>query len=394
MDTGPYMTVPTHPFGTAGDDLQKQGLMESQRLAGVTLGPWQVKPQLINRGDALNANSTGRFYDAASMRNSGAFMDPLPDIAGRNGLMAGFSSLRFAPVDDPKSPAKWWSLLTAVMRFPDPAAASAAASQMAAAGTPALATRGSRRELQLVGNSTALAAAYPLSDGRETVTSFTAEREFLLYEEATMVPGGFLQGTLLLQPDGVVGSALTFQKPKIKSFVPTPVDRLPDLPMDPSGYLMARLLDNPSGAVPSNIGVWTPQEWLHFEDNPLEAAPWLAEAGVDWVGQRLSTVYRTRNPDTAETLLHKIVEQMRSTPLARPAGEVPGLPRARCFERDIAAAPGFIRVEAEAPQTMQRTDWHFKCAAATDRYVFTVYAASQEDAAQRISAQWRILAGK
>ena len=386
MDTGQYATVPNHPYPRAGDDRLKQGLLESQRLAEVTVGPWQINPKLVLRGTELDAGITARFYNADLMRNNGAFDEPLPDIAGRNGLMAGFASLRFAPTADPKSPVKFWSLLTAVMRFPDPAAAATAAAQMAAAYPPPSLASGPRQAVQIGADPNALAATWPLSDGREMVTSFATKGELVLYQASTLVPGNLLNGTLL-NAKSVVDSALSKQKNLLANFVPTPADKLPELPMDPSGYLMARLIDNPSGSVPGSIGVWTPQSWLHIEDNPIEAAPWLRDAGVDWVGQRLSTVYRTRDGAAAETLLHEVVNEVRFTAPAKPAGEVPGLPRARCFERPTG-------IPADAAATMKRVFWHYKCAAAAGRYVFTVYADTLKDAAQRLSAQYRILAGK
>jgi hypothetical protein len=387
MDTGPYPTLPNHPYSAAGDDRFKQGLLEAQRLAEVTVGPWQVNPALVLRGDVIDAGVTGRFPDVETLRNNGVFQEPLPDIAGRNGLMAGFASLRFAPTADPKSPVKLWSLITAVMRFPDPAAAASAAAQMSAADPPPPMASGPRSEVQLSADPTALAAAYPLSDGRERVSSFTSRGDLVLYQACAMVPGTLLTGTMFLNPKLVVDGALSKQLSLLTNFTPTPADKLPDLPMDPSGFLMARLLDNPSGTVPAAIGVWQPQGWLHFENNPMESATRLADAGVDWIGQRLSTVYRTRDDAAAEAMLLEVVKEMRFTAPAKQAGEVPGLPRARCFERPDAIMAG-------AAATMQRVDWHYKCAAAVRRYVFTVYADSLNDAAQRISAQYRILAGK
>lgn len=389
MDTGPYPIVPNHPYGTAGDDTFKQGLLEAQRLAAVTVGPWEVKPQLVDRGVVdLNAGVTGRFVDAATMRQTTAFQEPLPDIAARNGLIGGFSALRVAPAENPKSAAKFWKLLVAVMRFPDAPAASAAAAEMAAAPPPGEAQGPKLRDVQLGADPAALAAAYPAADGQELVTSFTPRGELVLYQAAVVEPGDFLKGTMFLDAKSVVDSALSAQITKLQTFVPTPLDKLPDLPMDPSGFLMARVLENPAGSVPASIGVWTPPGWLFFEDDPLVVGAWLRDAGVDWIGQRLSTVYRTKNAEAAEILLKNIVTQMRGTPPAKPAGEVPGLPRARCFVRDNAA------IYDAAAATIQRIDWHVKCAAATDRYVFTVYGPSLKDAAQRLSAQWRILAGK
>jgi len=390
MDTGPYAIVPGPPYGTAGDDRFAQGMLESQRIAEVTVGPWEVKPQLVVRDVVeFSAITTGRFYDADSMR--GRFADPLPEIAERRGLMAGFASLRRAPAEGSKATAKFWNLQTAVMRFPSREAAAAAAAEMAAADPPPEGASGPRQGVALRGQPAALAALYPLSDGREFVRSFIPDGPFVLYQgSAVQNQGSALQRALSFDAKDLVSSALDLQQRKLENFVPTPADKLAYLPLDPSGFLMARLIGNPSrgGDAPQIIGAWIPAGWVHFEDDPMQAATWLREAGVDWVAQRLSTVYRTRNADTSEALLRQVVEWMRRTAGAKPAGEVPGLPRARCFQRDRG------EIFRESPESWQRVLWNFKCAAATGRYVFTVYASSQKDAAQRISAQWRILAGK
>lgn len=381
LDTGPYATTPTHPFGTAGDNATTQSLLESQRLAAVTVGPWTVNPKLIQWGSVQNAAITGPIANAEVLRNNKVLFDPLPDIAARNGLMAGFSTVRLAPAGGDGEP-KFWGLQTVVLRFPDPAAAATAAAQLAAAD-PGLDGDASRTPVTL-SDPAARAVQYVLPDGTTGVRAFTPYQSFVLYQSALITPNP----PLGLSAKILVFDALADQQTLLKGFTPTPADKLAELPLDPSGFLLARTLDNPGGATPAIIGTWSPTAWLNFEDTPPQAATWLADAGVDWVSQRLATVYRARNAEAADRLLETVVADLRTTPLAKPAAAVPGLPRARCFERPEAEGL------AEAAQTWQRIAWRFKCAASTDRYVFTVYAADGKDAQQRISAQWRILAGR
>jgi len=387
MDTGPYAISATHPYGTAGDDRFAQGVLESQRLAVVTVGPWQVNPKLILWGSVLNAGVTGTIPNADAMRNGSMLPGPLPDIAARNGLMAGFSTARLAPAEQGSSPLgapKFWGLQTLVLRFPDPAAAAAAAAQLAAADPQPATATGAGQPVTLQGTPEAVARSYELSDGRTEVHAFTPHNAFVLYQSA--VVGS--DAPLGLSARMLVFDAVADQRRLLDSFVPTPADKLADLPLDPSGALLARTLTNPSGSIPAMVGTWTPTAWLAFEDNPPAAATILDEAGVDWGAQRLATVYQTKNADSATAMLTKVVDGLRRTEGAKPAAPVPGLPQARCFER------GDVEGLQEAAQSWQRIAWRFKCAAATGRYVFTVYAADGRDAQQRISAQWRILAGK
>lgn len=385
LDTGPYATSPSPPVGDAGDNRMARALLESQRIAEVTVGPWQVDRDLTLRGDVLFTATTTRVADAALMREITVLPDPLPAIAERNGLMAGFSSLRTGPVDsgrDPKGRFVW--LHTVVLRFPDPAAASAAAQQMAAADPGPEDSAGPRVAVELPGdNPGAMAAGWPLGDAMEMVGSFTADGPFVLFQSATGVTD-----TISTPAKALAMAALSEQRKKLRDFTPTPADQMAAMPLDPSGVLYARTLGNPAGSAMAMVGVWRPAGWLHFEDDPLTAAAVFGETGVDWVSQRLATVYRARSADAAEKLLTYVVTGMRGTAPAQPASAVPGLPRARCFERRNVEA---LR---DVPEDWQRVNWRFKCAASTDRYVFTVTAADGPDAMQRISAQYRLLAGK
>lgn len=385
LDTGPYPTTPGPPAGDAGDNPMARALLESQRIAEVTVGPWQVDRTLTLRGEVLFTAATSRVPDAGVMRDAKVLPDALPGIAERNGLMAGFSSLRTGPANNGRDPQQRFIWLqTVVLRFPDPAAAAAAARQMADADPGPEDAAGPRRAVTLGGGETAaLAAAWPLGGGMEQVRSFTADGPFVLYQSGTGIADalGPLAATLVM-------AALGDQKKLLATFTPTPADTLAALPFDPSGSLYARTLSNPAGSDLAMIGVWQPTAWLHFEDAPLTAATVFDETGVDWVSARLATVYRTRNADAAEQLLQYLVTQMRGTAPAKPTAAVPGLPRARCFER------ASVEALRDVPEDWQRVNWRFKCAASTDRYVFAVTSADGSDAMQRISAQYRILAGR
>lgn len=381
LDTGPYKTTPHPPYGTAGDDRFAQSVMESQRLGEVTEGPWLVDRRLTGWITVINQRIVGPAPNVDFLENNAVLQKPLPEIAGRNGVMAGFSSLRMSAIGE-ASPPTYMGLQTLVLRFPDEATARTAAAQFADADHDPDQGATSRRSVELRNLPDTAATQWEMPGGVTVMHAFTPLGPFVLYQAGQSPAGEMMTAQTL------VSSALQNQITLLKGFVPTPADKLPELPKDPSGFLLARTLVAPDGSIPAIVGAWNPKAWLHFEPDPLAMAAVFTDAGVEWVAQNLGTVYQTKNADTAASMLEKVVAQMRTTASAQPTDAVPGLPGARCFERAKGAS------EANEAASWQRVAWKFKCAAAVDNYVFTVYAGDAKDAMQRISAQWRILAGK
>ena len=172
-------------------------------------------------------------------------------------------------------------------------------------------------------------------------------------------------------------------------FVPTDPAKLAELPEDPSGWLAARTvfpLDSRDDA--AGEGVWQPNAWLHFSDDPVDSATLFRDTGVDMVAQGLTTVFRTRDTAGAARAIDRIEDNSRALPGVQPISGVTGLPTARCFERVQGA------VADSLPLPIQQMWWHFKCIARADRYAFTAFSADANDAKQQIAAQYRILAGR
>jgi hypothetical protein len=189
-------------------------------------------------------------------------------------------------------------------------------------------------------------------------------------------------------PWNLASSALDSQKKRLDQFQPTPLDKLADLPLDPTGQLMAHTLWAPDNDAPFIIGAWKPRAWLHFEDNPVTSAALFDSAAVDVVSQRLATVYEAGNAEGAAAIVDKFASQIGDETGIEPTDGVQGLPGAKCFERLQGALP-----KTAAP-SWRRIMWHYKCVARADRYAFTAYSTEAADVKQQISAQYRILAGK
>jgi hypothetical protein len=379
MDTGAYETAASHPYGTAGADRAGQAVLESQRLADFTVGPWQVDDAIRFRSGVLDTAITGVMPDAATIARAKALADPVVDVVGAHGLVAGFSTLRVTG----RGADQARGLQNMVLRFPDPGAAAAAASEMAAKD-PGPVGALPPYPVPIIGHPEALATGYDLADRTHILHSYTARGPYVLVQLAQAA-----DKMLGMKLDVLVQGVLNLQTSLIDQFAPTPLDKLADLPLDPTGQLLAHTLQAPDKKAPSNIGAWKPAGWLHFEDDPVTAATLFTTAGVDAVGQRLATVFQTRNADSATRMADELSATLRASDGIRALPEeVRGLPGARCFERVKDGLPDTAAV------SWQRILWHFKCVASADRYAFTTFSAAKEDVMQQISAQYRILAGK
>jgi hypothetical protein len=235
----------------------------------------------------------------------------------------------------------------------------------------------------LVGYPDAIAKAYDLPGGAKAVQSFTAHGPFVLFQSAQAADEILGTNPRLLATD-----ALQWQLQRIDQFVPTPLDKMADLPLDPTGQLLAHTLWAPDNDAPFIIGAWKPRAWLHFEDDPVEAATLFNSAAVDAVAQRLATVYEAGNAEGAASIVDKFAAQMGASSGIKPIDGVPGLPSAKCFERAQGALP------ATTAASWRRIAWHYKCVARADHYAFTAFSTDMADVKQQISAQYRILAGQ
>lgn len=376
MDTGAYTVTPSHPFGAVGDNVSSQNLMEAHRIAEFTVGPWEVDDALRAMPGAIDAGLNSPLNSVTMIRDNGVMPNPWPDIAEAHGFRAGFASARVTPTGADRS------LQNVVLEFPDPPAAAAAAAEMVAKAPPRLdVAPGPPAPLQDTPES--LAVSYALPDDVTRVDSFTAHGPYVLYQSAVSPRLATGANAAIL-----AGSALNTQKKRIDEFTPTATADLPKLPLDPTGRLLSLTLSGPDNAAPVMAGVWAPQGWLNFEFDPVTAAALFKTAGVDAVTQRLTTVYQAGNADGAARIAQEFAKQMGSLVDVSPVDGVPGLPSAKCFQRNKGALPG------TAAMSWQRILWHVRCVATVDRYTYTAFSADVADVRQQMAAQYRILAGE
>ncbi len=272
LDTGSYRTTPNRVYGTAGPNVYLQGLLEGQRLAEYVVGPWRIDASLITRGGVLDMLKSAPIPDAPSLSKQFVLGDPLPAVAAAHGYLTGFSTFRVS-----KRNTDTWALLNVVMRFPDPAAAAAAAQDMADRAPPPGSDPGSSIDLDK--SPEAHAKSYNV-DGDVAVSSFAAHGPYVLHQFAR---APFVTDT---SAANLVNFALDAQSDSIDRFAPTEIARLPELPKDPTGQLFALALWGPDNMAPAIVGAWPAQSWLHFEDNPVAAEALFDNTGVDAVAQK------------------------------------------------------------------------------------------------------------
>lgn len=378
MDTGTYDTAAGRPYGTAGDDVQAGNLLEAHRMAEFVVGPWEVDAELKNMPGAISLGMIGPIPSIKLMRDNGVFKEDLIAVAEKHQFMTGFTTVRVSPEQSGQPR----SLHNVVLRFPDAAAAEAAAAEMATAES----SRPGEPPTQpavLPNTPEARAVESTLEGGVTKMVSFTAHGPYLLYQEAKTAEAFLGAGA-----QNLVDGALIPQKRRIDEFTPTAPAAMRDLPLDPSGQLLARTLIAPDGGTPFMIGVWKARGWLHFELDPLQANAAFNTAGVDIVGQRLTTVYQAANAAGAARINDGLVDQIENLPSVREVDGVTGLPGARCFHRTEGGLPD------TAPPTWQRVLWQFKCVASVDRYAYTAFSSDATAVRQQMAAQYRILAGQ
>ncbi len=366
MDTGKYPITAGHPVGAAGS--QAAGaVLEAQRMAEFVVGPWEVNAKLRRP----NFLATRAAPDMQLLTE--VLPQPVRDVASAHGVITAFVTSRTS--DDYQVPL---ALTNLVMRFADADAATAAATEMAAK-TGALQDP-PRTPVAIHNQPQTLAWAHNYLDGQTMIDSFTGHGPYVLYQGA--------QSKQAAEPDQspeaawLVESALGRQGSLIDQFSATDPVKLADLPLDPTGKLLARTLPTSDGDATFVVGVWPPHGWLHFEDDPVAATARYAAAGVEVVAKGLTTVYQTNNADGAAGLVERLATQWG--PSVKTTTGVPGLSAAKCFSRP----------EVSVEPTIHEMAAHFRCTASADRYTFIAYSDTEKDVKQQIAAQYRILAGK
>ena len=304
LDAGPYPTEPSQPLGVTGDPLRGV-LVEAQRMANNVVGPWEV--------DSTLTKWFG--FGATVLQNAGDLAqlgpEPFAAAAGQHGFVNGFVSARTAEGQK--------ILLNAVLRFPDPGAAAAAATEFGdiaaktGDGRAARADPGSPRH--------ARRRAIPQTEGSTgkrwgAVRAFTPHGQYVFMQLAQAVDG--------TDPAlGLVAKTMDLQGPVIDKFRATDLSEFGDISLDPTG-LLARTLPVPDKeATTIQDTTYEQRGALHFQNDPARSATLFSETGTDLVAMAKTNVYQTKDSESAARNRRRVLRRVAADVAAGQAGQQP-----------------------------------------------------------------------
>jgi hypothetical protein len=356
LDHGNYATKPSDPLGAAG----KRGrVVESQRMADYLVLPSDVDETITDQG---NLDGLGAAIPTPTAGVVGEFVvSGAQAILDAHHFIAGFAAQRIANLG--AGHGKGVTVLIA--RFPDPAAASDAATQMAARPPP----KGTRSPFVIPRHPEALGSTFDADDGAHYVESFTAHGPYVLYQ--------FVNSNESLDVAASLAAAiLDRQAPRIDAFIPTDPAHLGDLPLDPTG-LSAATLRVDVDPNDFTVGVYGPQGGLAYEPNTVSMGKLFADTNVDAVSLGQTVVYRTKDAESARRFTEVLTNDADTEKTLKSIPPVPGLTRSRCYDTSTGDTdPG---------------SGHFQCVATAGRYVFRVFSRQKNDVWQRAAAQYLML---
>jgi hypothetical protein len=222
-------------------------------MANNVVGPWEV-----------DAAVTGWFgFGATVLLNA----DDLARIgpksfaaaADRHGFINGFASTRTAQGQKIR--------VNAVLRFADPASASAAAADL---GDIAAKTGAGAQRAQIPGHPDAAATSYTHTEGSTgkqwtAVRAFTAHGAYVFLQLGQTVDG-------LTPAIGLVAKAIDLQGPIIDQFRATDPSKFADISLDPTGLLARTLPVAAKDATTIQNTTYEQRGALHFQNDPARSA--------------------------------------------------------------------------------------------------------------------------
>lgn len=349
LNPGNYPTAPK-PGPALKPGAETGRIFDGERMGDYVVGPWEVDPQLLD----IDATTTGLLLDAKALSSVS------DDIAKKHQFIYGFGSGRVTSAhgDHPRG------LQNLVLRFPDPAAAAAAAAEFYTQD-PMTHDPSAKLNVPIAGHPEAQAYQLMTPDKRFAVLVVSAHGPFVLTQYAHAEESADISLQLATK-------TLDLQAARIDSFRPT----------DPNQFATMKIADDellrhtmPTTGRVINQGLWGPRGYLHFDDEPVATSAALTEAGVDVIAIRGNHVLRARDAAAASQLAVKL---LATTPGTEPGPVVAGLPSAKC----ASAADDRLKARIVI------------CSAAVDRWAFYASSLQPFDATQKMASQYLLLTAK
>ncbi|MEU1429286.1 hypothetical protein ABZ412_19615 [Nocardia sp. NPDC005746] len=360
LDTGNYPTKPQDPI--AADPAKQARILEAARLGNILPLGSEIDPTLARNGSGVHIFTEPNTYDG--ILNVDHFAE---DAAG---FVVGFATSA-RPADDVFL---GYTLTNTVMIFDSDAAAANAANALVRHGFW-LSQDGA--VVDSLHSAQHPAAQIIWAPTEQRLASWYPTGKFVIFTMFDLVENRSVEHSFGVAPEpaplALADKAIDVTTERLKTFQPTPPDKLASLPLDPDGMLRVTL-PRPAGDQTSAAftGTLDRQGMLHVVENPAKYRDLFEKTGVDSISDGAGFLVRAKDSDSAQTFLDSASASRYQHRIDPPAG----LPNAHCVKYhgpDDHAAP-------------------FHCYVAYGRYAATVWSQQQQDVYQRISAQYAILA--
>ncbi|MFD6267790.1 DUF7373 family lipoprotein [Nocardia asteroides] len=358
---GPFKNEPT-PFGLEwGMEMPKNiRLIEARKMLNYLVHPADVDPDLQTPG------GTQIFADKDTMSSRNGLSEAYRDPVRLNVKFIGgvSTSQSNGSVRTPKD------LALAVLQFTTDTEAIRIADEF----NRITLSSGPRQTVDIPGHPLARASA----ESDSIVDSWEPHGQYVIWTRVK-IPGPDLRSATTITKKSV-----EMQIASLERFKPTPLDDVLDTPLDPENIMRRAAVrsDRDSAGISSyeeDFGPFQPSGILHFERHPVEARKKFEETGVDLIGRRASTVYRTRDLAAAFRLQTFLASPGKNDFILQ---SPPGLADSQCIKLDTAD---------------QSREYDALCAVVYDRYVAVVTAKAisggevESGLMERAAAQYAIL---
>ncbi|MCA2210275.1 DUF7373 family lipoprotein [Nocardia rosealba] len=309
LKTGAQVVEPT-PFelNFSSHTAQRIRLIEGRQLLNLLVHPIDFMPSLTE------LDHTRIFADSSEMSKTGGLPSTFNAIVDQNDLVSGVSTVRTNG-----SARATESMYVGVLHF-----GTAENAKNVSTGMFEVSTRGEppRQPIEIPG--------YPQANGTigtASVNAFQAHGPFVV---VTSIQQPQPDRTALPQK---IQKVLDAQIKALDSYKPVPADDLLDLPLDQDGIMRRTMGKSPAGDPfgmsfhQEDFGTFQPSGILHYERHTLETRKAFEAAGVDLVGRRYSTVYRTRDVESAFLLQTALARRGKEDAVLDPP---PGIADAQC----------------------------------------------------------------
>ncbi|WP_264000419.1 DUF7373 family lipoprotein [Mycolicibacillus trivialis] len=371
LDTGNFPTKPSEPLGTA-KTREAGALVEARRLADVVTVPFEADPALTKSGGAAGAVTIGNDIGFSYFSEDTGVGVAITNAVNDGGLITGFKTNAESEIGS-NGLAK---LKHVVVRFATPEDATKAVDAMADHAEHEATEYNPPRQAQPIPDRPEIRAfSSSDEDKRSNVFTFVAHGTYALIDFAEVA----YRKTNLDDAIRLATTTIDKQIPPLDGFQATPVDKLADLEIDPSG-LQARTLPIPKNASSSaQPGVYGAHGALHFMANPQRSQKTFDDTGMTELSRAGATVYQARDENSAKKLADDIVAEIGGMkyPSYLPDDPISNLPGSKCLKPDGDS-----------------TLYAFRCVVSVDRYVIEIGGPSAVEARRMASAQYVMLTAK